>query len=101
MDGDSIFLTSTPNTATAGTAALSSLTEDVATLPHDFSNASLMPVSTVDDMLYDIADPEAFLREVEGIDFSSTTSILTLTHSITRCISRQLVRIRKGKSRRN
>jgi hypothetical protein len=80
MDWDSISLPSTPTPATVGTA-LSSSTEDDASLPHGFSNAGPCPALSFpadDDMFCDTSDFETFLRETEGIDFSSTTSTVTL-----------------------
>ncbi|KAG9674425.1 hypothetical protein KCU95_g6988, partial [Aureobasidium melanogenum] len=81
LEWDNISLPSTPKHPTLGTVALSSSTEDVASLPHGFSNAICRPVlssSTDDDLFCDTTDFETFLRETEGIDFSSTASTLTL-----------------------
>jgi hypothetical protein len=85
MDWDSISLPSTPTPATVGTA-LSFSTEDVASLPRGFSNAGPCPAlsfSVDDDMFCDTSDFETFLRETEGIDFSSTTSTVTLASTPT------------------
>ncbi|KAH0398211.1 hypothetical protein KCU89_g7475, partial [Aureobasidium melanogenum] len=82
LEWDSISLPSTPKHPTLGTVALSSSTEDVASIPHGFTNTISRPVlssSTDDDLFCDTTDFESFLRETEGVDFSSTASTLTLT----------------------
>ncbi|KAI4832007.1 hypothetical protein E4T44_09409 [Aureobasidium sp. EXF-8845] len=85
MDWDSISLPSTPTPATVG-IALSSSTEDVASLPRGLSNADPCPALSFpadDDMFGDTSDFETFLRETEGIDFSSTTLTVTLASTPT------------------
>ncbi|KAG9846013.1 hypothetical protein KCU98_g7733, partial [Aureobasidium melanogenum] len=81
LEWDSISLPSTPKHPTLGTVALSSSTEDVASLPHGLPDTISRPVlssSTDDDLFCDTTDFETFLRETEGIGFSSTASTLTL-----------------------
>ncbi|KAG9732974.1 hypothetical protein KCU73_g11175, partial [Aureobasidium melanogenum] len=81
LEWDSISLPSTPVHPTLGTVALSSSTEDVASILHGFTNTVSRPVlssSTDDELFCDTIDFESFLRETEGVDFSSTASTLTL-----------------------
>ncbi|CAD0086719.1 unnamed protein product [Aureobasidium vineae] len=82
MDWDSISLPSTPKRPRLDGAALSPSTEDIASLPHGSANAvshTVLLSSTDDDFFCDTAEFETFLRETEGIDFSSTASASTLT----------------------
>ncbi|CAD0109827.1 unnamed protein product [Aureobasidium uvarum] len=86
MDWDSISLPSTPKCPKLDTAALSPSTEDVASLPHGFANAASHPAllsPTDDDFFCDTPDFETFLRETEGIDFSSTTLASTSSFAST------------------
>ncbi|KAK6008447.1 hypothetical protein QM012_000350 [Aureobasidium pullulans] len=81
LEWDNISLPSTPKHPTLGTDALSSSTEDVASLPHglpDAINHSTLSSSTDDDLFCDTTDFETFLRETEGFDFPSTASTLAL-----------------------
>ncbi|CAD0099493.1 unnamed protein product [Aureobasidium mustum] len=86
LEWDNISLPSTPKHSVIGTAAVSSSTADVASRPHGFSNAisrSVLSSSTDDDLFCDTADFETFLRETEGVNFSSTASTLTLASTPT------------------
>ena len=74
---------STPTRPISGVAELSSPTENKS-LPYGFSDAvtrSVLSSSTDDDLFCDTTDFETFLRETEGVEFSSTTSTLTLASS--------------------
>ncbi|KAI4726429.1 hypothetical protein E4T49_05789 [Aureobasidium sp. EXF-10728] len=82
MDWDSISLPSTPKHPRLDAAALSPSTKDIASPSHGFANAvshAVLPSSTDDDFFGDTAEFETFLRETEGIDFSSTASASTST----------------------
>jgi hypothetical protein len=86
MDWDSISLPSTPTLPTLGTTAVSSSTEDAASLSHGFSNViphSILSSFTDDDLFCDTAEFETLLRETEGVGFSTTTSTSTFVSTPT------------------